>query len=196
MRDLDWHELDVYLHEIRRLCSNAISAGQEFNHIVVGGSRDLDSDAAFRRLDDIAVYAGRVCQIFWPTQGNKRRGEVLRTLLDVPDTSPLKDKSLRNGIEHFDEEIDDWVKKSQFKNVVHTMMGGRGSIETDCIFEGDILRWWVDEEKTYILRGREVNLQRLLTELEGIHTSVKSVLSVPSFRREKLEQVLSAKAEN
>ena len=37
------------------------------------------------------------------------RGERLRAMLDVLDTSPVLDRAVRDASEHFDERLDDWI---------------------------------------------------------------------------------------
>jgi hypothetical protein len=40
------------------------------------------------------------------------RGKQLRELLNVPDESPLFDRSIRNHFEHYDERIEEWFRHS------------------------------------------------------------------------------------
>ena len=60
---------------------------------------------------NVLNQAASVSRFFWPT-GKKyqERGERLRNAFDIHDASPLKDRKLRNMVEHFDEYLDDYLR--------------------------------------------------------------------------------------
>jgi len=55
--------------------------------------------------------AGSVSRIFWPPR-NRERGEHLRKFVGVPGDHGLKDRRLRDHIEHLDERLDKWTAES------------------------------------------------------------------------------------
>jgi hypothetical protein len=56
-------------------------------------------------------FSSNVSKIFWP-QKAAERGRRLRTLAGIPDRHALRDRRLRNHIEHMDERLDEWTIKS------------------------------------------------------------------------------------
>lgn len=81
--------------------------------------------AAWVCFEDFLSFLGKVPRTLWPVrpvtgkkgpnvteeglEWRKKRGPFLRTLLEVKDSSPLKDHEVRNGGEHFDERLDEWI---------------------------------------------------------------------------------------
>lgn len=70
-----------------------------------------------KQLDEFLISTARVSKIFWPIRKKyKSRGERLRKMFSVKDNHILKNRSLRDAIEHNDEKLDDWLEqKSAFK---------------------------------------------------------------------------------
>ena len=57
-------------------------------------------------------FAGSVSRIFWPPAGNDlalARGKRLRDAVGLPERHRLKDRALRNHVEHIDERLDQWT---------------------------------------------------------------------------------------
>lgn len=82
------------------------------------------STTAFKEADDAQgapavslvhqalACAGELSRYFWPSwRGGvaMRRGERLRDAFALTDASPLADRRLRDGLEHFDERLDKFL---------------------------------------------------------------------------------------
>lgn len=152
---------DIFLRELLRQCEMALASANEFNATMSAERADVGE--AFRKLDEIAVCSGRIAQILWPTQGDKARGDALRQLLNVADDSVLREKNLRNQIEHFDEGIDAWAKQS--------------------IGTGDVLRHWIPAEKIYALRGKEFAIEKIMLAVADLAAILRPMASVPHWKR-------------
>jgi hypothetical protein len=81
-------------------------------------SRSLSGDAFAQlgrssmlcELQDIILQAAGLSRYFWPVRkGHEVRAEQLRAAFDVADNNPLKNRDLRNEIEHFDERLDAYI---------------------------------------------------------------------------------------
>ncbi|MGW1659093.1 hypothetical protein [Streptomyces atratus] len=95
--------------------------------------------SAWIYLEDVLVFTGKVSRMLWPVekkskgqtdeglQWRLKRGPYLRKVLGVDDGSPLKDRQVRNGSEHFDEHLDEWV--------VHHPRPTREDLEADALAE-------------------------------------------------------------
>lgn len=72
---------------------------------------ELKKPQLFGHLQNIVQHAGAISRYFWPSKPgqnaiHEKRASRLREGLGVDDTSPLKKRGLRNGLEHFDERLD------------------------------------------------------------------------------------------
>src|SRR5258708_4056153 len=60
-------------------------------------------------LQNIVVQSAALSRYIWPSRdAYEARGEFLRRALGIEDKSPLKDRDLRNRMEHFDEKLSDY----------------------------------------------------------------------------------------
>ena len=58
-------------------------------------------------LQNIVLQAAALSRYFWPARkGHEARAYQLRAAFNVSEESPLKNRDLRNEIEHFDERLD------------------------------------------------------------------------------------------
>ena len=55
--------------------------------------------------------AGSASRVFWPPR-NRARGAQMRRLVGLPEDHGLKDRRLRDHIEHLDERLDLWTAES------------------------------------------------------------------------------------
>lgn len=71
----------------------------------------LDKRSMLCELQNIILQAAALSRYFWPVrQGHEARAKQLRAAFDVADENPLKDRDLRNEIEHFDERLDSYLQ--------------------------------------------------------------------------------------
>jgi hypothetical protein len=75
-------------------------------------AKTSDSIESWASIQSILVAAANVSKILWPAKEYVARGEQLRELLNVPDESPLFDRTIRNHFEHYDERIEEWFRGS------------------------------------------------------------------------------------
>ena len=79
----------------------------------------LDEERILNHVQNILLQGAALSRYFWPVRdAHKSRGESLRASLAVSDESPLKNRDLRNAVEHFDERIDKYLA-----NGIHAASG-------------------------------------------------------------------------
>lgn len=104
------HCMEFYLVQIRYMCERCTSAFRRMRFALVWNE---DPNEAFSSLQEALIHAGALSRFFWPSSSagdlGKRRGETLRRKLAVSDESPLRDRKLRNEMEHFDEMMDKYL---------------------------------------------------------------------------------------
>ncbi|MGL0927407.1 hypothetical protein ABMX86_23060 [Vibrio vulnificus] len=75
---------------------------------------ELPKPKLFDHLHNIALQAASVSRYLWPSKSgensiHKKRALKLRQALEITDDSPLKNRKLRNQMEHFDERLDNYL---------------------------------------------------------------------------------------
>lgn len=86
--------------------------------------RDADPEAVLNELQNIIVQGAAVSRYFWPVRSQyAARGDVLRQMYKVTDSSPLRSRDLRNAIEHFDERLDEYLAKGIVGNIYPHYLG-------------------------------------------------------------------------
>jgi hypothetical protein len=111
--------LCIFLDELNEQCASARLALEETERAIAralgpGVQADAFPVESLRRiwfnLQAFLGFAANVSKLLWPVRAkSKLRGEELRALLKVDDTSPLRSRDARNDLEHFDERMDDWA---------------------------------------------------------------------------------------
>jgi hypothetical protein len=88
---------------------------------------DIDSHSVLDELQNIIVQGAAVSRYFWPSNdAHEVRGRELRKMFRATEDSPLKSRSLRNMIEHFDEKLDHYLAKGIVGHVIPHYFGPEG----------------------------------------------------------------------
>ena len=181
---VDAQLLDGYLREVRQQCWLALLGSLQLRDLL-GLVEEIPPELAARedlsrvwRLQcwqavDTILSSGMVLSILlWPSARSQEvrvRGDQLRQALGVDEASPLKSRTVRHCIEHFDKRLDGWL-------VEH------GGEEIDCDFvitcDDDsvpnvpLVRRM--DPRTWIVRllGDEIDLRSLLQEVNRLKAVV------------------------
>jgi hypothetical protein len=157
----------VYVQEIKILCEQVEIAVEGLNKYIRLSPKDSRVDHAFFFLRSIVSTTAMISQFFW-SQDNadtrtKRRAQTLRGLFDIQDSSVLRSRSFRHHLIHLDERIDRWAVESPRRNMARRVFGPRGAVGG--LELGEIIEHYVPDEHTFIFRGDEFRVQRIVTEV-------------------------------
>lgn len=118
-------------------------------------------------IQNILNQGAAISRYFWPV-GKKyqRRGEALRAAFHMDDSCPLRDRDLRNMVEHFDEYLDDYLRMNFAGQYVPDFFGfapaeDRGPLK---LFRA----YFVDTGQFEIL-GKSVSIPPILDEIVNLH---------------------------
>jgi len=81
-------------------------------------------------LQNVLTHAASLSRYFWPSKPGKNslheeRAKTLRGHFGLDEKSPLRNRKLRNQLEHFDENLDNYLwSKSLVGNVIPAYVGG------------------------------------------------------------------------
>lgn len=132
----DDHAAAQYLRELIQQASAGILAAQATRLAATGASVAGD---VFVNARAVANAAAMISKVLWAGQMRKatnetddqfarrvrlaeKRGPLLREMLGVSQDSPLKNRAVRDAIEHFDERLDRRLS-SPDRNIVLNSMG-------------------------------------------------------------------------
>jgi hypothetical protein len=143
----------LFLREASVQLRHAVDASETFKKLQAEKVRPL---WLFKALDDFIDHAARAATIFWPSKAKGKekyqaRGEELRALVGLDDDNPLHTNALRNRLQHFDENLEDWLSKPQSEAHV-----GDLCIDNKVMFDGKRiygLREFCSEQNAYIFQG-------------------------------------------
>ena len=104
------------------------------NDVLVAHKR-VDIDRVWYSLQSFLIAFANISKIFWTKKQRsyEERGQFLRKLLDVDDSSPFKIRDPRNHFEHFDERIDDWYLSNPDHNFADANIGPHNFVSADMI---------------------------------------------------------------
>jgi hypothetical protein len=122
-----------YLVEVARQCNFALYAAKELDLAV--RSEGL-SWRAWYAAQAFLTATANLSKLLDPVEplprkaGGKaerwrmRRGEELRAILEIPESSALLDRTVRNSFEHIDEKLDEWIVEQPRPSVEDYESGG------------------------------------------------------------------------
>jgi hypothetical protein len=77
-----------------------------------GIAPDFDCSIALDHVQNIVFRAAAISRYFWPSRrAYDSRGSHLRASFGIQDDSVLRNRSLRDAAEHFDERLDEYLKE-------------------------------------------------------------------------------------
>lgn len=184
----------VYVGEIKTQCRFAINAVEALNHALqrLGSCRpDVQTERqffhaeVFRQTHSFLTHASNVSRLFWPPVPKQRdseteaayqsrigrldkiqRASCLRNLYKLEDDNCLRNRTLRDHLEHYDERLDHWRQTSENRNIVSDTIGSLNSIVG--LAATDLMRWFDPSSNSFRFRGEEYNLQELATAIDRL----------------------------
>jgi len=104
---------------------------REQAYIVIGNYQLIlrDQTNIWPSVTALLVAAANMSKLMWGQAGKlAAERKPLRDSIGVEDTSPLRQTSMRNHYEHFDERLDEWWKNSKQHNIADRLIGPMGMI--------------------------------------------------------------------
>lgn len=131
-----------------------------------GTEAETAAEAA-RILHDALTHSAAVSRFFWPSRKSDPltayRGEKLRTIYDVDETSALFNRDLRNELEHFDEKLDDWLKKMPVGPIIASPVFADHTIVDDGF--GHAFKIVDPENDIFVILGRKYEFGSISREI-------------------------------
>jgi hypothetical protein len=119
-------------------------------------------------VQSLVIGVGAISRYFWPSDKKARhqnRANNLRQAFDIKDDNPLKDRKVRNFVEHFDENLDDFLAKSPVGVFMPSYVGERPSEEV----RTSLFRAYFFDDHTFCALDHEYSMLPIIKELHGLH---------------------------
>lgn len=174
----DDHAAEQYLRELVQQASAGILAAQATRLAATGAAVAAVAGDVFVHARAVANAAAMISKVLWPgrmrrasgedeQQFDRRkqlaedRGPALRKVLGVSDDSPLKNRAVRDAIEHFDERLDRRLS-SPDRNIVLNSQGPPNMIHMEGVTEPFYLHHYDPQTTEYTILGDSMSI----TEVE------------------------------
>jgi hypothetical protein len=141
-----------------------------------------------------------ISKYFWPAPIRKgknitnsealKRGEYLRDLIGLKDDSLLKERNLRNHLEHFDERLDYWgTLNLPYMNNIVIPRRLIGKALTGKIEKANSFNFYDSEEHIYEVCHDQFNIRKIMNEVKELYDSVSMHIPRPSILTSHLAQL-------
>ena len=130
------------------------------------------TDAVLDAIQNMLVHTANLAKYFWetnkgPHKVHKRRAQNLRKIYKVSDSSAIRDKDLRNHLEHLDENLDEYLwSKPIVGNIYPAYVG------TEMPRDGvpyHFFRAFFTDSGTFESLGLRLDIQPIVDELYDIY---------------------------
>ncbi|WP_438860404.1 hypothetical protein [Achromobacter spanius] len=164
---------EFYARSIYFAASRAIQSYNRFVEAV----EQVEHGEAVSSLHEALGHTAALSRFFWPSElGGKRNPELkelakaraayLRVLYQLDDQSPLKNRDLRDALEHFDERLDAYLLGLEAGFVFPDPM--LGPVDLGQQPPGHIFKLVDPFRQVFVLFGRRFDYAPMLPELERI----------------------------
>ena len=130
--------------------------------------RNLPVHAILNELQNVVIQGGALSRYFWPVQkGHEDRARQLRQALVINDDNSLKNRNLRNAIEHFDERLDDYLSDGLVGYIFPEFVAPRPQEEG---VRGHFFRAYFIDCGVFRLLDAEYEIEPIAREIQRIST--------------------------
>jgi hypothetical protein len=119
-------------------------------------------------IQNIIAQVAGISRFFWPSKNSpfhKIRAEKLRKVYSIDDSCPIKNRGMRNLIEHFDERLDLFLNEFGTKKIVPSYVGNKPNNNDPTI----LFRAFFYDEFIFKVLNEEYELKPIIKEINRIH---------------------------
>jgi len=165
----------MFLYEIDNQCEFALMAFEDLKQAV----RERNARRIWYFIHAFLTAAGNISKLLWKSKGDSKeyieRKDLLKTSLCISDQSPLKNRTLRNYLEHFDGKLQKWVETRTSEKYVDLSFGSLDEVKKihpSSDLE-NFLRYFDDTKLVIFFCGDEGNLSLIVKAIMELKKKVK-----------------------
>lgn len=171
-----WYPYEAfYIESMLIVTRSAMIVQSELQEIIKqlqDGKQLTEHDTVFiiDMCQNLLISAGALSRYFWPVRNKEvhlLRGERLRESFEIEDGNPLKDRHVRNYMEHFDENLDIYLSPGRIAgNIIPSAVGSNLNNSQGVLH---FIRAFHINDWTFEILGNKVKLIPLINEVIRIH---------------------------
>lgn len=173
-----WPPYEVFYLESMLFCTtSALSSVAELqDNLEHGAAQGPDTvgwnataSAILNSTHNIALQGAALSRYFWPARNREphsSRAKQLRSGLNVLDNSPLRERALRNEMEHFDERLDRFCQTTAVGYILPQYVGP--FLEESEVPRHLFRAYYIDQGVFEVL-GKRYEMQPIADEIGAIH---------------------------
>ena len=170
------HEV-FYIEALLHSTGAALRAGADVHAALAEGSQFEPASAEWQvhaldilsGVQNIILHGASISRYFWPARSKEphlSRSERLRTSLGVTDDSVLKNRALRNRLEHLDENLDEFCGALVAGVVLPSYVGPSAP---DATVPTHLFRAYYTDIGVFEILGDRFPIQPIYDEIERLH---------------------------
>jgi len=158
-----------YIESLLNKTRSILNDVESLNDFWKNGNHDCQYDDLILDLfQNIILNVAGISRFFWPSNntGNyKIRAEKLRDVYHVNNSSVLKNRNMRNHIEHFDEKLDDFLKEFTSGIIMPKYVGPIIYVDDARTF----FRAYFYDKQIFKMLNVEYEIKPIIAEINRIH---------------------------
>lgn len=148
-----------------RSCEEIANALQKYDQEGFNEEQLLDN------LQNLVMHGAALSRYFWPARKgshgeHEQRAQHLGERFEMTDDSPLKDRDLRNQIEHFDEKLDSYLLGNVTGHIIPKYVG---PLPEDQEVPVHIFRAYYTDVGVFEMLGRRYEVQPIADEIYRVY---------------------------
>ncbi|MFA5913189.1 MAG: hypothetical protein WC830_06475 [Burkholderiales bacterium] len=166
-----------YIESMLTVTSSAVESAERLGRIVAPEAdlEGITEDDILNWVQNIIAQAAALSRYFWTSKpkekSHRERSQYLRNMFDVKESSVLKDRSLRNLIEYFDENLDTFLARPVVGTVVPNLVGV--DPENDGV-PRHVFRAFYNRIGVFEVLGHRYEVQPIVDEIYEVHRRLLS----------------------
>lgn len=162
-----------YLEGMLACVTSALTSAEAISRTYEESESSLTQEQFLDCFQNIIQQAAAISRYFWPSANSKskyidihrRRGAQLRAAFQIKEDNPLKNRTLRNRIEHFDENLDIFLSQPIAGDFIPAYIGPTPKPGAPKLF----FRAFFTDIGVFEVLGERYAMQPLFSEMSRLH---------------------------
>jgi hypothetical protein len=131
--------------------------------------RPVNDDQILDLVQNLISNAGALSRYFWPSSKKTihvERANALQLTFGISDDNPLKDRKIRNFIEHFDENLDNFLGKLIAGTIIPSYVGYQSGSDE---LKPNFFRAYYLDKAVFCVLDNEYSIVPIIKEVTELH---------------------------
>ncbi len=163
-----------YIESMFTICQSARSSLMLLQDKDSPDIQDIEPNVLLDQIQNIVQQAAALSRYFWPSLTkeprnaiHQKRGDYLRRVFDIADDNPLRDRTMRNALEHFDERIDIYLHGNVAGEFFPNYVGPKPDPDDSV---PKFFRAFFTDTKEFTVLNEEIRMPPIIEELRRINS--------------------------